>query len=265
MAINKVIYGDNTLMDLTGDTVSSNTLLYGAVAHNAAGEEITGSIIVPEPASNLPADLGTVAVGTSEKFAREDHVHNMPTASDIGALPDTYTPPTEVFYAIYGTTTYAEVEAAYNAGMTVFLEKSNNFYPMTSKTSTSFQFLFIDSYGTGRISWWTLTSGGWSGGNGTQFVRQDRKINNKDLSTDITLDASDVGALPNTTVIPVAASAIPENLGTAAVGSSTKYAREDHVHDYPDIAYVGSSAPSNTNIQLWLDTSADAIWQGGNY
>ena len=85
MAINKVIYGDNTLMDLTGDTVSSNTLLYGATAHNAAGEEITGSIIVPEPASNIPADLGTAAVGTSEKFAREDHVHEYPDYVHVGA------------------------------------------------------------------------------------------------------------------------------------------------------------------------------------
>ena len=30
--------------------------------------------------------------------------------------------------------------------------------------------------------------------------------------------------------IPAAASALPQTLGTAAVGTSTKYAREDHVH-----------------------------------
>lgn len=43
MAISKVNYGDTTLMDLTGDTVTSDTLLEGVTAHNAAGVQITGT------------------------------------------------------------------------------------------------------------------------------------------------------------------------------------------------------------------------------
>lgn len=35
------------------------------------------------PSTN-PADLGTSAVGTSKQFAKADHVHKLPTASDIG-------------------------------------------------------------------------------------------------------------------------------------------------------------------------------------
>lgn len=44
---------------------------------------------VPEAATNAPADLGTADVGSSAKYALEDHVHNKPTysASDVGALP----------------------------------------------------------------------------------------------------------------------------------------------------------------------------------
>lgn len=42
---------------------------------------------IPEPANNLPADLGVPYRGTSLKYARMDHVHQMPTASDVGALP----------------------------------------------------------------------------------------------------------------------------------------------------------------------------------
>lgn len=42
MAINKVEYGGNTLIDLTSDTVTPDTLLEGVTAHNAAGELITG-------------------------------------------------------------------------------------------------------------------------------------------------------------------------------------------------------------------------------
>lgn len=41
--------------------------------------------------------------------------------------------------------------------------------------------------------------------------------------------------MPTLPAVPVAATEIPEDLGTAAVGTSTKYAREDHVHKKPNI------------------------------
>ena len=44
MAINRVEYGDSVLLDLTGDNVSSDTLLVGATAHNASGEPIEGAV-----------------------------------------------------------------------------------------------------------------------------------------------------------------------------------------------------------------------------
>lgn len=42
MAISKVIFGGNTLMDLTADTVTADTLAQGATAHDAAGNPIQG-------------------------------------------------------------------------------------------------------------------------------------------------------------------------------------------------------------------------------
>lgn len=42
MAVNKVEYGDTTLIDLTSDTVTKETLLIGATAHTASGESISG-------------------------------------------------------------------------------------------------------------------------------------------------------------------------------------------------------------------------------
>lgn len=43
MAISKVIYGGETLIDLTGDTVAADKLLVGYKAHGANGEVIEGS------------------------------------------------------------------------------------------------------------------------------------------------------------------------------------------------------------------------------
>ena len=44
MAVNKVEYGEETIIDLTADTVSSDALLEGVTAHASNGEVITGSL-----------------------------------------------------------------------------------------------------------------------------------------------------------------------------------------------------------------------------
>ena len=41
--INKVIYGNRTLIDLTGDTVEAAKILNGYTAHDKSGAPITGS------------------------------------------------------------------------------------------------------------------------------------------------------------------------------------------------------------------------------
>ena len=46
MAVSKVVLGDETLVDLTSDTVSEDTLLAGTTAHAANGEQITGGVVV---------------------------------------------------------------------------------------------------------------------------------------------------------------------------------------------------------------------------
>lgn len=44
--INKVIYGNQTLIDLTNDSVTPQTLLEGETAHDRSGAQITGSAVV---------------------------------------------------------------------------------------------------------------------------------------------------------------------------------------------------------------------------
>ena len=54
MAINKVVLGDETLIDLTSDTVTADSLLEGATAHNKAGELITGTLTTTGNTPILP-------------------------------------------------------------------------------------------------------------------------------------------------------------------------------------------------------------------
>lgn len=44
MAVNKVVLGEDTLIDLTADTVSADKLSKGITAHNMAGEPIVGTM-----------------------------------------------------------------------------------------------------------------------------------------------------------------------------------------------------------------------------
>ena len=64
MAVNKVVINDNTVLDLTGDTVTPSDLVEGVTAHDATGMQITGT---------RPATSGTDtsdATATAKDIAR---------------------------------------------------------------------------------------------------------------------------------------------------------------------------------------------------
>lgn len=46
MAVNKVVYNNKTLIDLTNDTVTTNDLVEGVIAHDKSGTQINGALVV---------------------------------------------------------------------------------------------------------------------------------------------------------------------------------------------------------------------------
>ncbi len=80
------------------------------------------------------------------------------------------------------------------------------------------------------------------------------------------------GVIPT---VPSASSAAPQALGTAAAGSSTDYARADHVHAKPGAADIGAVASNQGSgnagkfLVVGNDGNVAAVtmtaWQGGNY
>lgn len=72
MAVNKVIYGTKTLVDLTSDTITADKLLKGYTAHDASGNIIEGSFDVGDHAHpvgsycllGVPTDPSTLFGGT---------------------------------------------------------------------------------------------------------------------------------------------------------------------------------------------------------
>ena len=63
MAINKVIYAGNTLIDLTGDTISASDLAYGITAHDKSGSVITGQSTKDSDTSEDTAAVGEILYG----------------------------------------------------------------------------------------------------------------------------------------------------------------------------------------------------------
>lgn len=62
MAVNKITYGNETLIDLTNDTVTADTLETGKTAHNSNGEVITGTL-VPVDLSHDTVTAATLSQG----------------------------------------------------------------------------------------------------------------------------------------------------------------------------------------------------------
>ena len=64
---------------------SFRTSIYTAYCNTASSWSISHEDY-PVRGVQMPKNLGTKAVGSSYNFSREDHVHQMPSASDVGAI-----------------------------------------------------------------------------------------------------------------------------------------------------------------------------------
>ena len=65
MAINKVIYGGNTLIDLTSDSVTEEALYSGEKAHDKSGAQIVGTN--PYNAANVDPAVDSILAALTEK------------------------------------------------------------------------------------------------------------------------------------------------------------------------------------------------------
>lgn len=69
MAVNKIIYGGNTLIDLTADTVEDDKLLAGYTAHDKSGAIITGTCEFDADTQDATATVAEI-LATKTAYAR---------------------------------------------------------------------------------------------------------------------------------------------------------------------------------------------------
>ena len=74
MAVNRVDVNGSTVLDLTNDSVTPETLTLGVTAHNAAGEQITGTY--EAPVTSVNEQTGDVVV-TAESIGAQQKLYNL--------------------------------------------------------------------------------------------------------------------------------------------------------------------------------------------
>lgn len=95
MAINKVIYGGNTLIDLTSDTVTADKMLAGYKAHDKSGTLITGSCEFDVNSGDATAAIAEILNGKTAYARGAKLTGTMPNRGSItgtiSTLDETYT------------------------------------------------------------------------------------------------------------------------------------------------------------------------------
>lgn len=97
MAISKVIYGGNTLIDLTGDSVTADKMLEGTTAHGKDGELVTGTCTFDVDSTDATATAAEILSGKTA-YARGTKLtgsmkNNGAISGTISTKAGTYTVP----------------------------------------------------------------------------------------------------------------------------------------------------------------------------
>lgn len=89
MAINKVVYGEEVLIDLTGDSVTEDTLAKGITAHDKSGAVITGTSTKDVDSTDATAAVSEVLLGKTAYARGQKLTGTMPNNGAVtGEITD---------------------------------------------------------------------------------------------------------------------------------------------------------------------------------
>ena len=139
MAINKVIYGDTTLIDISDTTAETSDVMEGKYFYDASGTKVQGSALagiidVEVDGTSVVVD-GTAEIDLTGK-ADASHTHTVSDVTDFPSIPTNTSDLnndsgyiTGMYIAAYGKSTYADVLAAYQANKVVYCRASSSSNP----------------------------------------------------------------------------------------------------------------------------------------
>jgi hypothetical protein len=281
----------------TASQVTDFTTAAAAAApvQSVNGNTGTVTVAVPSASTTTPSALGVAAAGTASEFSRGDHVHAMPSASDVGAVSDTDARLSD------SRDPNAHSNSHLPEGADEIFDQSLNtdddvVFNKITVGNPEGQITIIDDQ--------SIDSAYWKFGGIISINLENRSLNDADgfevlnwsgssieasVPIDFTGDdaatnaattrdnlglgdgaTADIGTTTGTVAagddsrfsdIPDPSTATPQALGSASAGTSDDYSRGDHVHAAPalnDLSNVSAATPSDNDV-LVFDT-ATSTW-----
>ena len=106
--------------DVVGDLANLDTEdksnLVAAINEAAQSGGGGGGGTSPAPYTSNPSALGTANPGSSTKYSKGDHVHPMPSAGDVGAIPAPSSPASGAFLVWNGSAWVAQTLSTWQGG-----------------------------------------------------------------------------------------------------------------------------------------------------
>ncbi len=87
--VNKIIYGNTTLIDLTSDTIEPSDLASGVTAHDASGAPITGTNTYDSDTSEDDALVGEILLGKTAHARGSQLTGTMPNNGGVNGVIST--------------------------------------------------------------------------------------------------------------------------------------------------------------------------------
>ena len=250
MAINKVEYNGTTLIDLTGNTVTADKLMAGETATDRSGEQITGTVV----------DSGHAWQDSQGYVHLDDDVGTKADVSDTTATPSTVLDG-EIFYNSAGVRSVGTVTIPTKlSDLTndlVVSDFQNDAGYLTSYTETD-----------PNISAWARASSKPSyTASEVGAVPTTRTVNGKALSANISLSASDVGALADSTSIPSKTSDLTNDSGfiTASALPTVNNATLTIQKNGTTVKTFTANASSNVTANITVPTAVSDLTNDAGY
>jgi hypothetical protein len=241
----------------------------------------TTAYVVGQAGSATPLVNGTAAVGTSLRYARQDHVHGTDTTRAPLASPSLTGVPLSTTAAVdTNTTQIATTAYVVGNGYLKSATASTTYAPLASPALSGVPTAPTATLGTNTTQIATTafvlanasSGASWGSITGTLSSQTDLQnalnakaplaspsLTGTPLSTTAAADTNTTQIATTAFVIGQASSTTPANNGTAAVGTSAKYARADHVHG-TDTTRAALDSPTFTGTPS-LPTGTTAVTQ----
>jgi len=204
-------------------TTAEQTKLAGIASGAEVNQNAFSKVVVDSTTVEADSKTDTLTLVAGANIVLTPNASNdtITIAANVPAVED------EMFIAVNNVTAFADVAAAYDAGAYIVMKETaagSSIAPLmyVSGSGTNRQFVFRYQNTSGTMYSYTLKSSGWSYST-SAWVPTTRTVNGKALSADITLAASDVGALPSSTVIPDSTSDLTNDSGFITSAALTPY------------------------------------------